>query len=80
MVETADVSGTRTFGVKVQDDAMAPLFGEGELVFVNSDLERQPGGYVIAHPFIHQPAVLRRRYATGFDDGGRQCAVHDQHA
>lgn len=49
LVEATDVSGTRTFAVKVSDDSMEPLFSEGEMIFVNPDLEWKPGDYVIAH-------------------------------
>jgi len=49
MVEATDVSGTRTFAVKVQDDSMEPLFSKEEMIFVNPDLEWNPNDYVIAH-------------------------------
>lgn len=49
LVEATDVSGTRTFALKVQDDSMEPLFSEGEMIFVNPDLEWKPGDYVIAN-------------------------------
>lgn len=49
VVEATDVSGTRTFALKVQDDSMEPLFSEGEMIFVNPDLEWKPGDYVIAN-------------------------------
>ena len=62
MVETTDVSGTRTFAVKVQDDSMAPLFSEGEMMFVNPDLEWKPGDYVMAHrPDGHTGTILLRQ-------------------
>ena len=52
MVETRDVSGARTFAVKVQDDSMAPLFSEGEMIFVNPDLEWKPGDYEIGRAHV----------------------------
>jgi SOS-response transcriptional repressor LexA len=48
LVEATDVSGARTFALKVQDNSMEPLFSEGEMIFVNPDLEWKPGDYVIA--------------------------------
>jgi SOS-response transcriptional repressor LexA len=47
MVETTDVSGTRTFALKVQDDSMEPLFRKGEMIFVNPDAKWSPGDYVV---------------------------------
>ncbi|WHZ15738.1 MAG: hypothetical protein OJF52_002584 [Nitrospira sp.] len=47
MLET-DVAGPRTFALHVRDDSMQPLFTEGEIIFVNPDLECKPGDYVIA--------------------------------
>jgi SOS-response transcriptional repressor LexA len=32
IVEATDVSGTRTFALKVQDDSMEPMFSEGEII------------------------------------------------
>ncbi|HEY7531714.1 MAG TPA: S24 family peptidase, partial [Nitrospiraceae bacterium] len=49
VIETTEVSGARTFALKVQDDSMEPLFGRGEMIFVNPDLEWGSGDYVIAH-------------------------------
>ena len=73
MVETTDVSGARTFAVKVQDDAMAPLFSEGEMIFVNPDLEWKPGDYVIAHrPDGHLETMLLRQVKPI----GSQCMLH----
>ena len=46
MIETTDVSGPRTFALKVQDDSMEPMFSEGEIIFVNPDLEWRAGDYV----------------------------------
>ena len=73
MVETTDVSGTRTFAVKVQDDAMEPLFSEGEMIFVNPDLEWKPGDYVIAHRLDgHLETMLLRQVKPI----GSQCMLH----
>ena len=49
MIEATDVSGTRTFALKVQDDSMEPMFTEGEIIFVNPDLDWKAGDYVIAN-------------------------------
>ena len=62
MVETTDVFGTRTFALKVHDDSMAPLFSEGEMLFVNPDLEWKPGDYVMAHrPDGYTESILLRQ-------------------
>lgn len=47
LLET-DVAGARTFALRVKDDSMYPMFGEGEVIFVNPDLESEPGQYVVA--------------------------------
>ena len=47
-VEATDISGTRTFALKVQDDSMEPLFGKAEMIFVNPDLGWKPGDFVVA--------------------------------
>ena len=73
MLETTDVSGTRTVALKVQDDSMAPLFSEGEIIFVNPDLEWKPGDYVIANrPDGHPEAILLREVTSL----GSQCMLH----
>ena len=73
MVETTDVSGVRTFAVKVQDDSMAPLFSEGEMIFVNPDLEWKPGDFVIAHcPDRHPETILLRQVKPI----GSECMLH----
>ena len=62
MVEATDVSGTRTFALKVQDDSMEPLFSEGEIIFVNPDLECKVGDYVIAnHKDVSVTSTLLRQ-------------------
>ena len=61
MIETTDVSGARTFALQVQDDSMEPLFGEGEMIFVNPDLKWSSGDYVIAkRPADHPETILLR--------------------
>jgi SOS-response transcriptional repressor LexA len=73
MVETTDVSGTRTVALKVKDDAMEPLFSEGEMIFVNPDLEWNPGDYVIAHhPDGHLETMILRQVKPI----GSQCMLH----
>ena len=47
LLET-DVPGKRTFALQTRDDSMQPLFGEGEIIFVNPDLSCEPGQYVVA--------------------------------
>lgn len=37
MIET-DVSGPPVFALRVKDDAMQPLFHQGEIIFVSQDL------------------------------------------
>ena len=46
MIET-ELSGARVFALHVNDVSMEPLLHEGEIVFVNPDLEPQPGHYVV---------------------------------
>lgn len=61
MIETTDISGTRTFAVKVPDDSMSPLFGKEEMIFVNPDLKWKPGDYVLVrHPDGHPETLLRQ--------------------
>ena len=47
VIEATDVSGSRTFALKVQDDSMEPLFRKGEMIFVNPDAKWNPGDYVV---------------------------------
>ena len=73
LVEATDVSGTRTFALKVQDDSMEPLFSEGEMIFVNPDLEWKSGDYVIANgPAGHLKTSLLRQVKPI----GSQCMLH----
>ena len=73
LVEATDVSGTRTFALKVQDSSMEPLFSEGEMIFVDPDLEWKPGDYVIArHPDGYSEATLLRQVKRI----GSQCMLH----
>ncbi len=43
-----DIAGARTFALRVKDDSMYPMFGEGEIIFVNPGIESEPGQYVVA--------------------------------
>ena len=61
MLEATDVTGKRTFAVKVRDDSMAPLFSEGEIIFVNPDLQCEPEHYVIAGGPDDRPGDARLR-------------------
>ena len=47
VVEATDVSGNRTFALKIQDDSMEPLFRRGEMIFVNPDAEWKCGDHVV---------------------------------
>jgi SOS-response transcriptional repressor LexA len=73
MVEATDVAGTRTFALKVKDDSMEPLFSDGEMIFVNPDLEWKPGDYVIANSRdrYSDAGVLRQVKRIG-----SQCMLH----
>ena len=63
----ADLPGKRTFAVKVKDDSMQPLFSEGEHIFVNPDLPREPGHYVVVEGEDGRPeeALLRQLKEIG---------------
>jgi len=72
MLET-DVSGPRTFALHVKDDSMQPLFSEGEIIFVNPDLEWKPEDYVIADSRDgRQESVLLRQVKRI----GNECMLH----
>jgi SOS-response transcriptional repressor LexA len=62
MVEATDISGTRTFALKVQDDSMEPLFSKGEMIFVNPDLGWKPEDFVVAtrHEKSMESTLLRQ--------------------
>ena len=73
MIEATDVSGTRTFAVKVQDDSMEPLFSKDEMIFVDPDLEWKHDDYVIArHRDGDSEAMLLRQVKRI----GAQCILH----
>jgi len=61
MLET-DVPGIRTFAIQVRDDSMEPLFSEGEVIFVNPELQSEPGHYVLVDSEHGHPegALLRQ--------------------
>jgi SOS-response transcriptional repressor LexA len=67
MIEATDVSGTRAFALKVQDDSMEPMFSKGEIIFVNPDLKWKAGDYVITNGQDrgHESALLRQVKAIG---------------
>jgi SOS-response transcriptional repressor LexA len=56
------VSGKRTFAVQVRDDSMQPLFGKGEVIFVDPDRPSKPGHYVLVESEDGRPerALLRQ--------------------
>jgi SOS-response transcriptional repressor LexA len=73
MVETTDVSGARTFALKVQDDSMEPLFSEGEMIFVDPDMECKAGDYVIANcQNMSSASTVLRQIKTL----GGECILH----
>jgi SOS-response transcriptional repressor LexA len=73
MVEATDVSGTRTFALKVKDDSMEPLFSKEEMIFVNPDLEWKPSDYVIANRRDGHPDAILLRQVKSI---GSQCMLH----
>ena len=73
MVEATDVSGARTFALKVQDDSMEPLFSKEEMIFVNPDLEWKSGDYVIAH---HQDGDSEAMLLRQVKRIGVHCILH----
>ena len=73
MVEATDVAGTRTFALKVNDDSMEPLFSDGEMIFVNPDLEWKPGDYVIANSLDRYSDGMLLRQVKRI---GSQCMLH----
>ena len=73
LVEATDVAGTRTVAVKVPDDSMEPLFSEGEMIFVNPDLEWKPGDYVIANQLAANRHTILLRQVKPI---GSQCMLH----
>jgi SOS-response transcriptional repressor LexA len=72
-VEATDISGTRTFALKVQDDSMEPLFSKGEMIFINPDLEWKPGDFVIA---THQAQSMASTLLRQIKVIGDQCILH----
>jgi SOS-response transcriptional repressor LexA len=73
MIEATDVSGTRTFALRVQDDSMEPLFSKEEMIFVNPDLEWNPDDYVIAHHRDGDSEAMLLRQVKRI---GSQCMLH----
>lgn len=63
MLEATDVTGKHTFAVKVRDDSMSPLFSEGEIIFVNPDLQCGSEHYVIVKS--PEGALLRQLKEVG---------------
>jgi SOS-response transcriptional repressor LexA len=62
-----DVSGQRTFAVRVKDNSMQPLFSEGEIIFANPELPSEPGHYVVVESTEAHPggALLRQLKEIG---------------
>jgi len=67
LLET-DLPGLRTFALRVRDDSMNPLFGEGEVIFVDPDEAVETGHYVIAGDEANPEKALLRELR---DLGGR---------
>lgn len=66
IVLETDVRGERTFALRVRDDSMNPLFSEGEVIFVDPDLEVEAGHYVVAgDEAVPENAMLRELRALG---------------
>ena len=68
VLEATDVPGKRTFALRVRDDSMNPLFGEGEIIFVDPDQEVEAGHYVVASDEATPEKALLRELR---DLGGR---------
>ncbi|HKT36059.1 MAG TPA: XRE family transcriptional regulator [Nitrospira sp.] len=73
MVEATDISGARTFALKVQDDSMEPLFSKGEMIFVNPDIGWKAGDFVVATHHDHSSAWTLLRQIKVI---GHQCLLH----
>lgn len=73
MVEATDISGTRTFALKVQDDSMEPLFSKGEMIFINPHMGWKSGDFVVAtrHNKCIASTLLRQ-----IKEIGNQCILH----
>ncbi|MEX5216808.1 MAG: LexA family protein [Nitrospiraceae bacterium] len=59
LLET-ELSGDRTFALRVRDDSMNPLFTEGEIIFVDPDLPGEVDHYVVAGDEAAPEAALLR--------------------
>ncbi|HKY70995.1 MAG TPA: LexA family transcriptional regulator [Nitrospira sp.] len=73
VVEATDISGTRTFALKVQDESMEPLFSKGEMIFINPDLAWRPGDFVITTRYDNSIASTLLRQIKVI---GNQCILH----
>jgi SOS-response transcriptional repressor LexA len=47
VIEATDISGSRTFALKLQDESMEPLFHKGEMIFVNPDVKWNSEDYIV---------------------------------
>jgi SOS-response transcriptional repressor LexA len=67
VIEATDVSGSRTFALKLEDDSMEPLFRKGEMIFVNPDVKWNLEDYVVAIRRGHSrtSAVFRQLRTNG---------------
>ena len=65
LLET-ELSGDRTFALRVRDDSMNPLFSEGEIIFVDPDLPGDVDHYVVAgDEAVPEAAMLRELREIG---------------
>ena len=48
LLEATDVAGARTFALKGKGRFDVSQFGEGEIIFVNPEIETEPEQYVVA--------------------------------
>ena len=61
------LNGPRTFVVRMPDDSMAPLFGEGDYVHVDPDAPAEAGGFVA----VREAAGATTVRALAEEDGRR---------
>jgi SOS-response transcriptional repressor LexA len=65
LLET-ELPGDRTFALRVRDDSMNPMFGEGEIIFVDPDSPAEVNHYVVAgDEAVPEAALLRELREIG---------------
>ena len=65
VIEATDVSGSRTFALKLVDDSMEPVFHRGEMIFVNPDAKWNPEDYVVVTRSGEGATVVRQLRTNG---------------